>query len=306
MTKRLTKRLFERNLGRTKQGGVIRRVAETYFPEPDVRDDTWAADDERPVDWLQRSTLPRAKSIRDALNANLNQLEPQHAESLAKKLLGNWKAYYFELVVGRWLQELGARVEHEPPGVGTMKRIDYRATFPMEGAVSVEAVSKEINQHAVPGIAYFDNSEARVRRAYLDPDKREQARGAKAQPAFLAVNGGIFGADVEEFDRALLGYTVEHHGFERERVGYSFDATKGEMLRDADGPWAGVLAFVAPGVFGASDPVLYVSPHFDGHLPFAFLRLRRRMLGIVDLPASGGSAMSRVRFAEPMIDGAED
>ncbi len=280
-------------------------MTQNYFPEPRVRDNTWGDDDERPIDWLQRSTLPRAKSIRDALNENLNHFEPQHAESLAKKLLGNWKAYHFELVVGRWLQELGARVEHEPPGVGTMKRIDYRATFAREGAVSVEAVSKEMNQHAVPGVAYFDNSEARVRRAYLDRDKRQQARGSTAQPAFLAINGGIFGAGVAEFDRALLGYTVEHHGFARERVGHSFDATKGEMLRDADGPWAGVLAFVAPGVFSASEPVLYVSPHFDGHLPFAFLRLRRRMLGTVDFPASGEPVMSRVRFAEPLTDGPE-
>jgi hypothetical protein len=281
-------------------------VAQTYFPEPDVRDDTWAEDDERPVDWLQRSTLPRAKSIRDALNENLNHFEPQHAESLAKKLRGNWKAYYFELVVGRWLQELGARVEHEPPGVGTMKRIDYRATFPMEHAVSVEAVSKEMNQHADPGVAYFDNSEGRVRRAYRDQDKREQARGATAQPAVLAVNGGIFGAGIEEFDRALLGYRVEHHGFKRERIGYSFDATKGEMLRDADGPWAGVLAFVAPGVFGASEPVLYVSPHFGGHLPFAFRRLRRRTLGLVDFAATAEPAMSRVRFGEPLTEGPDE
>ena len=281
-------------------------MAQTYFPDPDVRDDTWGADDERPVDWLQRSTLPRAKSIRDALNENLNHFEPHHAESLAEKLRGNWKAYHFELVVGRWLQELGARVEHEPPGVGTMKRIDYRATFPTEGAVSVEAVSKEMNQHAVPGVAYMGNSEQRVRRAYRDVDKRAQARGATAQPAFLAVNGGVFGADLDTFDRALLGYSVEHHGFERERLGYSFDATRGEMLADADGPWAGVLAFVAPGVFAASEPVLYVSPHFDGHLPFAFLRLRRRGLAVTDFAPTGESAMARVRFAEPLTDGPEE
>lgn len=273
-----------------------------HFPEPEVRDDTWGAENERPVDWLQRSTLPRAKSLRDALNENLSHFEPQHAESLAKKLRGNWRAYWFELVVGRWLQEVGAGVEHEPPGVGTMKRIDYRASF-RDSVVSVEAVSKEMNQHARPGVAYFDNSESRVRLAYLDKDKREQARGATAKPAFLAVNGGIFGAGIEEFDRALLGYTVVHQGFAREAVGESFDATKGEMLRDSDGPWAGVLAFVAPGVFGASEPVLYVSPHFDGRLPFAFLRLRRRTLGIVDFPATGEPAIGRVRFGEALTDG---
>lgn len=150
------------------------------------------------------------------------------------------------MVVGRWLQELGARVEHEPPGVGTEKRIDYRATF-RDATVSVGAVSKEMNLHAVPGVAYFDNSEDRVRRAYVDRDKREQARGATAQPAFLAVNGGIFGAGIEEFDKALLGYSTQHMGFRQETVGFSFNAREGEMLRDAGGPWAGVLAFLAPG-----------------------------------------------------------
>jgi hypothetical protein len=78
------------------------------------------------------------------------------------------------------------------------------------------------------------------------------------------------------------------------------------MLGDADGPWAGVLAFMAPGVFGASEPVLYVSPHFDGHLPFAFLRLRRRTLGLVDFAARALPAMSRVGIGEPLTEGAEE
>jgi hypothetical protein len=95
-------------------------------------------------------------------------------------------------------------------------------------------------------------------------------------------------------------------GLEREIVGYGFDATKGEMLADADGPWAGVLAFVEPGVFGATDPVLYVSPHGRHRLPFAFLRLRRRTLGIQDFPARAAGVMARVQFAEPLSEGPED
>ncbi len=269
-----------------------------YFPEPEERDDTWGADEENPVEWLRRSTLPRAVSIRGALNENLAHFEERHARSLAKKLRADWKSHYFELLVGRYLQEMGARVEHEPPGTNGTK-IDYRATF-REGAVSVEAVSKRMNLHAEPGRAYMDNSERRVRLAMRDGSKRRQAAGA-AQPAFLAIDGGVFGADAETFDIALLGSTVEHHGFEREVVGFSFDA-KGEMAIDPASPWAGVLAFVAPGVFGARDPVLYVSPHYRGDLPFEFVRLEHRMLAPKDYTARGSSLTDRIVFAEPLED----
>lgn len=95
-------------------------------------------------------------------------------------------------------------------------------------------------------------------------------------------------------------------GFEMEPLGFSFDATAGEMLRDAASPWAAVLAFESPGVFGASDPVLYVSPHFAGHLPVAMLPLRRRMLAAIDYPASGLGVMRRIAFADPLTEGPGD
>src|SRR6266566_7037947 len=81
-----------------------------HFPEPSEPDDTWGGNEEKPVDWLTRSTLPRAASLREALNENLSRFEPKHAASLAKKLRADWKSHYFELLVGRWLQELGADV----------------------------------------------------------------------------------------------------------------------------------------------------------------------------------------------------
>lgn len=199
---------------------------------------------------------------------------------------------------------MGASVEHEPPG-NNPKRIDFRATFP-DAVVSVEAVSKLMNKDAQMGQAYFDNSEQRIRFAYRDTDKRLQAAGATAQPAFLAMDGGTLGADLEAFDRALLGYSVQQLGLERETVGFSFSAARGEMLGDAAGPWAGVLAFVEPGVFSAHEPVLYVSPHFDGRLPFAFLRLRRRSLAIEDFPSSAEPILPRIRFAEPLTGGPDE
>lgn len=275
-----------------------------HFPEPDEPDASWGRPDEQPVDWLRRSTLPRAKTLRDALNENLSHFEPKHAASLAKKLRADWKSHYFELLVGRWLQELGAvSVECEPLGSNGTK-IDYLARW-VDGAVCVEANSKRMNLHARPGVAYVDNSQQRIRLAYRDWRKRRQAAGASA-PAILAIDGGLFGADQDDFGTALLGSTVDHLGFDHKLAGQSFQAHTGEFLGDAAGPWAGVLAFVEPGVFGAKEPVLYVSPHFTGHLPLAFLAVERRYLGELALDRGPDSPMSRIRFGVPLFDGPDD
>jgi hypothetical protein len=269
-----------------------------YFPEPTDDDAAWGNDDEQPVEWLRRSSLPRAKSIRKALNENLRHFEPKVARGLAKKLRTDWKSNYFELIVGRWLQEIGARrIDYEPLG-SNGSRIDYCAEFE-DAEVCVEVVSKRMNQHAVPGRAYVDNSEQRVRLAFRDSRKRRQAHGARAA-ALLAIDGGIFGADVEEFDLALLGSTVQYIGFTMQTAGHGFNATSGAMLGDTASPWAGVLAFVAPSVFGATAPVLYVSPHFDGQLPFALLGTRRRMLGTREFEGSSDDPMSRIAFGEAL------
>ncbi|MBA4168910.1 MAG: hypothetical protein H0X68_00720 [Chloroflexi bacterium] len=273
-------------------------VVADYFPEPLERDDTWGEDEENPTEWLRRSTLPRAKSVRRALNENLRHFEDTHAASLAKKLRHDWKSYYFELLVGRFLQVLGGEVEHEPRG-SNEKRIDYRATLP-DGVVCVEAVSKRMNLHAISGRAYVSNAEQRIRQAMRDPSKRAQARGASA-PSILAIDGGVFGADLDQFDVALLGSTVQHTGFQRETVGFGFDAA-GEMAIDPTNPWIGVLAFIAPGVFGATDPVLYLSPHYRGHVPMAFFRLERRMLTIEQFRQPAAQLMDAIRFAEPLQD----
>ena len=274
-----------------------------HFPEPVEPDNTWRRDNERPVDWLTRSTLPRAMTLREALNENLSRFEPKHAASLAKKLRADWKSHYFELLVGRWLQELGAdEVEVEPFGTnGT--RIDYQARW-IDGAVCVEAHSKRMNLHARPGAAYVDNSEQRIRLAYRDWHKRRQAAGAMA-PALLAIDGGIFGAHDYDFDNALLGSGVDYLGLDHKLAGQGFSAHSGEMLADAGGPWAGVLAFVEAGVFGAKEPILYVSPHFDGHLPLAFMRVERRVLGTTTYERGQDSPMSRIRFGVPLFDGPE-
>lgn len=117
-----------------------------YFPEPSRPDETWPGWDETAVEWFRRSSQPRARAVREFLNRNLAYFPTKHAKSLPPKLNQDWQSFFFEIVVGRYLQVLGAEVEHEPLGSnGT--HIDYRATFP-DGVVSVECVSKRFNLKA--------------------------------------------------------------------------------------------------------------------------------------------------------------
>jgi hypothetical protein len=118
-----------------------------YFPEPATPDESSQGWDETSVQWLMRSTQPTAQAVREFLNRSLACFAPKHARSLAKKLRGNFQSHFFEVVVGRYLQVLGAEIEAEPLGTnGT--RIDFRATFPDGVKVSVECVSKRFNQKA--------------------------------------------------------------------------------------------------------------------------------------------------------------
>jgi hypothetical protein len=118
-----------------------------YFPEPTTPDESWTEWDETMVEWLRRSTEPLARSVRDFLNKSLACFTHERAETLAKKLHQDWHSYLFEIVVGRYLQILGAEVDPEPLG-SNATRVDYRATFAGGIVVSVECVSKKFNQKA--------------------------------------------------------------------------------------------------------------------------------------------------------------
>lgn len=121
--------------------------APVHFPEPATQDDSWPGWDETAVEWFRRSTTPRARAVREFLNRSLGHFPPKHASSLSKRLKQDWQSHFFEIVVGRYLQVLGAEVEPEPLGSnGT--RVDFRATFPDGIVVSVECVSKRFNREA--------------------------------------------------------------------------------------------------------------------------------------------------------------
>ena len=123
---------------------------EPFFPEPKVPNLARGryADSGRELDWLDRSTLPEIIRIREFLNRSLGELPPDAAANLAHRFRRDppFARVFFELVVGRFLQVLGATVEHQPVGVGGVN-VDWRATFP-DGAVYVEATSPTYNQPA--------------------------------------------------------------------------------------------------------------------------------------------------------------
>ena len=124
-----------------------------YFPEPEVPNTDWGprwhTSRYQQTEWLDRSTLPRAVNIRAFLNQSLVELGPKAAQNLAHRFRRDppFNRVWFEMVVGRFLQVLGAAVEHEPAGVGG-KSVDWKATFPSGQAVFVEATSPFYNQRA--------------------------------------------------------------------------------------------------------------------------------------------------------------
>jgi hypothetical protein len=118
-----------------------------FFPEPTAPDDTPPGWDENPVDYLRRSTTPQAAAVRKFLNRALVCFPERHARSLVGKLRQDWQSFYFEIIVGRYLQVLGAAVEPDARGANGTD-VDYRATFPDGVVVSVECVSKRYNEAA--------------------------------------------------------------------------------------------------------------------------------------------------------------
>ena len=114
-----------------------------WFPEPARSDHSAAYRGEPTTDWLKRSTHLRAKAARRFLNENLSALPSEHQDVLYRMLHERWHSAFFELVVGRTLQVLGATIEVEPGGASDT-RIDFAACF-TDATVAIEAVSPLFN-----------------------------------------------------------------------------------------------------------------------------------------------------------------
>jgi hypothetical protein len=151
-----------------------------YFPEPDEPSPSWGryADGDAQVAWLARSSQPRAARIRAFLNASLSALPVDAADNLAHRLRRDppFQSVFFELIVGRFLQVLGATVEHQPAGVGG-SNVDWRATFADGSTILVEATSPEYNRDAA--------EERRRREALVGVIEDEAPRGWWIHPVQL-------------------------------------------------------------------------------------------------------------------------
>lgn len=118
----------------------------TWLPEPSAIDDTWGHRGEQPLEWLARSTLPRAKAIRRFLNENISKLPEETQAGLIKGLQHRFKSAFFELVVARSLQILGATIKVEARQEDG-RRPDFLAQFP-DATIVVEAASPNFNADA--------------------------------------------------------------------------------------------------------------------------------------------------------------
>jgi hypothetical protein len=119
----------------------------SFIPEPSKTDDTWASRGEGYFSWISRSTLPRASAARRFLNTNLAALPEPGRDALVRGLENRWKSSYFELIVARTLQLLGATVELEKEQANG-RRPDFEAHFP-DGTVVVEAMAPVIDGEIV-------------------------------------------------------------------------------------------------------------------------------------------------------------
>jgi hypothetical protein len=115
-----------------------------FFPEPQLPDLTWAASGQSTVDWITRSTLPRAREVRHFLNHNLEALPPHQQEPFAHNLRSRWDTALFELVVARLLQGLGGDLEIEVPN-SDLRRPDFSLSFG-GSRFTIEAVAPKLDR----------------------------------------------------------------------------------------------------------------------------------------------------------------
>jgi hypothetical protein len=120
--------------------------SKVWFPEPTTIDDSFARDDETWFDWISRATSEKGKRSRRFLNENIaNEPESWQTKLYNDFRTRDWHSVFFELIVGRTLQILGATIEVEQPVIGTSRRPDFCALFP-DATITVEATVPELNR----------------------------------------------------------------------------------------------------------------------------------------------------------------
>ena len=114
-----------------------------WLPEPAQDDNSYAHRGEHTLDWLARSSTPRARECRRFLNESLSRFSVETQEYFRHCLWIRWYDTLFELIVARILQEMGAEVSFEIKNQEG-KCPDFIARF-SDTAIIVEAVSPLFN-----------------------------------------------------------------------------------------------------------------------------------------------------------------
>ncbi len=160
-----------------------------WLPEPALPDDTYARPGEHTLDWLARSTVARARVWRQFLNDNIAALPLASRDDFRDALRRRWQTAFFELIVARTLQILGASITVEVPTVSG-RNPDYQAQFP-DSLVTVEATAPVVNASM--------GNEMKARRPMLD---------------FIEANSPG-GWTVNVFDLPALGLSASQQEFRR-------------------------------------------------------------------------------------------
>lgn len=122
-------------------------AAAACFPEPEIDDQRLRREDEQ--DFLARSTRDFAIEMRHFLNANLRLLPSGVEQPMCRALHGvNFRPSFFELVVVRTVQVLGARELSYEAEAQTGSHPDLRATFD-DGVLVVDATAPEFDAEIV-------------------------------------------------------------------------------------------------------------------------------------------------------------
>ena len=117
-----------------------------WLSEPVVLDDSPSNSNEHPLDWLYRCTNAKAKECRRFLNECLGKFPTNIQDKFKHNLKVRWAPTYFELIVARFLQELGAEIEFEIENKEG-RNPDFLAKFDY-GDIVVEAKAPTFNKSA--------------------------------------------------------------------------------------------------------------------------------------------------------------
>lgn len=133
-----------------------------WFPEPAGSDETYAYRSEHTLDWLARSINARATDCRRFLNEHISKLPIENQAHFVHDLRAKWHSTFFELIVARLLQELGASIAIEMTNTDR-RRPDFMARFP-DLAITVEAkapvfhaTTGEQLKHQIPLLNFLES-----------------------------------------------------------------------------------------------------------------------------------------------------